>query len=154
MTVPRKRKKLAETAETLKKKIPDQHPKMKVGKAERTSSPHSAKKIDNAFKIMKHIEEDDSSEDMASERKGSVRERKPDSPSFQPKRQGFRFRISLDALIPNKKSLDDDEEDRKSSRISRAPLLDIGVTIPFLWRFPIIGEIAQKVVRNIKTIKL
>jgi len=124
--------------------------KKEAGKAEIISIKNSTKKIDNAFKIMKHIEDDDLPEDETPSRSDSTRERKLGSSSSQSKRQGFRFRISLDALIPDKKSQD---EDLKSAPISRSPLLDIGVTIPFFWRFPIIGEIAQKVVRNIKTIK-
>jgi hypothetical protein len=149
MTVPKKRKKLAETAEGLKKTIPAQH-KKKSGKVVRISTRNSAKKIDNAFEIMKHIDDDDFPADEALEKSDSIRKEKSDSSSSQSKRQGFRFQISLDALIPDKKSQD---EDRKSTPIKKSPLLDIGVTIPFFWRFPIIGEIAQKVVRNIKTIK-
>jgi len=150
MAVPKKRKKLAETAEDLKKSTSNQHKKKKPGKAAKISTKDSAKKIDNAFEIMKHIEDDDFPEDETPSRSDSTRERKLYSPSSKSKQQGFRFRISLDALIPDKKSQD---EDLESAPISRSHLLDIGVTIPFFWRFPIIGGIALKVVRSIKTIK-
>jgi hypothetical protein len=150
MAVPKKRKKLAETSESLKKSIPEQQKTKKARKAERISMKNSTKKIDNAFEIMKHIEDDDFPEDETPSRSDSTRERKLYSSSSKSKQQGFRFRISLDALIPDKKSQD---EDLESAPISRSHLLDIGVTIPFFWRFPIIGGIAQKVVRSIKTIK-
>jgi len=151
MAVPKKRKKLAETAEGLKKRTLNQRKKKKTGKAAKTSTRTSAKKIDNAFKIMKHIENDDDyPADEAIERDASIQDDEPVSSASHSKRQGFRFQISLDALIPNKKSKD---ESRKSSPVSESQLLDIGVTIPFFWKFPIIGGIVQKVVRNIKTIK-
>ena len=151
MTVPKKRNKLAETAEDLKKSTSNQHKKKKPGKAAKISTKNSAKKIDTAFEIMKHIENDDDfSEEEAIERNDSIQKDESVSSSSPSKRQGFRFQISLDALIPDKKSQD---EGRKSALISKSPLLDIEVTIPFFWRFPIIGGIAQKVVRSIKTIK-
>ena len=151
MAVPKKRKKLAETAESLKRSTPNQRKKKKTAKAPKRSTGKSSKKIDAAFEIMEHIDNDDDfSEEESIERNDSIQEDEPVSSSPPSKRQGFRFQISLDALIPDKKSKD---EDRKSSRISKSQLLDIGVTIPFLWRFPIIGGIAKKVVRNIKTIK-
>jgi len=100
---------------------------------------------------MKHIENDDEfPADEAMENNDLLREGRPASSSSSSKRQGFRFQISLDALMPDNRSQDEDHE---SSPVKESPLLDIGVTIPFFWRFPIIGRIAQKVVRNIKTIK-
>lgn len=151
MAVPKKRKKLAEISDDLKKTKPGQRKKKKPGKTAKSSTRHSTKKIDTAFDIMKHIEnEDEFSADVAMEENDLPREGKPASSSSSSKRQGFRFQISLDALMPDNRSQD---EDRESSPVKESPLLDIGVTIPFFWRFPIIGRIAQKVVRNIKTIK-
>jgi hypothetical protein len=139
MAVPRKRKKLAETAEKLKNNNPRPQDRKQTKKVEKTVSRNSSEKIDTAFAIMDHIEEE-----IAAVPTGSAK------PSSTMERLGFRFHISLDAVMPEKRT---GSKDRSLPPANRSSILDIGLTIPFFWKMPIIGDIAQKVIRNIRTLK-
>lgn len=145
MAVPRKRKKLAETAtspETKKpaaKKRPQPSGRKKAVKQTATV----AEQIDTAFAIM------DSIDDKKTENETVVsRETESKRNTITMDRLGFRFHFSLDAVMPDSK--DQSDPDLQPNRSS---LLDIGLTIPFFWKMPIIGGIAQKVIRNIRTFK-
>lgn len=138
MAVPKKRKKLAETSEKLKKKAtPSQQPD-KAQKTVKASTRNSSQKIDQAFEIMDHIERDTAAHTPLKEKKSPL------------ERLGFRFHISLDAVMPEEKHKN---RRQKENPVHKSSILDIGLTIPFFWKMPIIGGIAQKVVQNIKTLK-
>ncbi|MFH2065580.1 MAG: hypothetical protein ABIK15_10315 [Pseudomonadota bacterium] len=149
MAVPRKRKKLAETAENLKKNNPRPQDRKRTKKAEKTLARNSSQKIDTAFEIMDHIEEEPSFDGPFKEKIAAlpVDSAKPGSTM---ERLGFRFHLSLDAVMPEKRT---GSKDRSSPPANRSSILDIGLTIPFFWKMPIIGDIAQKVIRNIRTLK-
>jgi len=65
-------------------------------------------------------------------------------------RLGFRFHVSLDALMPNKQQRN---ADKRKQPVKESAVIDIDLTIPFLWDIPIIGGITQKIFKNFKTIK-
>ncbi len=148
MAVPKKRKKLAETANELKQKGLKSNPKNKPQKTATISARNSSKKIDNAFEIMENIEKETSAEKTSG--KKAIGQRSNSTKSASPlERLGFRFHISLDAVMPEKK----DSKKKSQAPLKKSSILDIGLTIPFFWKMPIIGGIAQKVVQSIKTVK-
>jgi hypothetical protein len=155
MAVPRKRKKLDKTADALKRK-PARKPLAKpAARAEAepasASDKKSDKKIDDAFQIMDHIEDDGNS---ASQGSGNRRPQAKNGrkATRKPRKLGFRFRFSVDAVMPEPGSSKDDTPASKD--IDRSSLVDVGLTIPFIWKVPIIGGIAQKLARSLKTIKI
>jgi hypothetical protein len=150
MAVPRKRKKLDKTSADLKKR--KGKPRAKTRNTGKMASPLSKdpdQKIDKAFEIMDSIDEPSG----PAKRKTPVsrnRELEKVSKEVTPKRQGIRFWISLDAVMPEQKKRHGDQRKKQENQ---SALIDIGLTLPFIWKVPIIGGIAQKVARNIKTIK-
>jgi hypothetical protein len=149
MAVPRKRKKLDETAKELKKKGSTQQHRRHAVKTEEALSRNASKKIDTAFEIMDHIQEETSTHIPSNEESTSRPIDSKRSHSTK-ERTGFRFHISLDAVMPEKKT---DSRNRSPLPINKSSILDIGLTIPFFWKMPIIGRIVQKVIRNMKTVK-
>jgi hypothetical protein len=143
LAVPRKRKKLAETANELKQNGSKSQRQNKPQKTVKISARNSSKKIDNAFEIMEHIEKETSAEKTIGQRSNSTKSASP------LERLGFRFHISLDAVMPEEKG----NRNKTAVPLNKSSILDIGLTIPFFWKMPIIGGIAQKVVQSIKTLK-
>jgi hypothetical protein len=149
MAVPKKRKKLDETAQELKKKSSEPTHRREAGRTEEVLSRNASKKIDSAFEIMDHIQEETSTHIPSDEERTSrpFDSRKNNS---KKERTGFRFHISLDAVMPEKKT---DSRNRSPLPANKSSILDIGLTIPFFWKMPIIGKIVQKVIQNMKTVK-
>jgi len=102
MAVPRKRKKLDETAKELKKKGSSSKHQRHAVKTEEALSRNTSKKIDTAFEIMDHIQEETSTHIPSNEEStsGPMDSKKTRSTK---ERTGFRFHISLDAVMPEKK---------------------------------------------------
>ena len=147
MAVPRRRKKLAETATSshkAKKPAAPKRPQPSRTKKAVKQTASTVEQIDTAFAIMSRIDEKKTENETVVSR-GTVSKRK----AITMDRLGFRFHFSLDAVMPDSK--DQSDPDLQPNRSS---LLDIGLTIPFFWKMPIIGGIAQKVVRNLKTLKI
>lgn len=151
MAVPRKRKKLAEKSEIPAKRIRTRAQKTKPATKKRKVTNASSKKIDDAFTIMTHIEDKKKKAVKRPKITKPVDLEKPSSPKPSSKRFGFRFQVSLGALMPNKARRD--EETRKQP-VKESTVIDIDLTIPFLWDMPIIGGLTQKFFKNFKTIKL
>jgi len=151
MAVPRKRKKLAEQPERQKKRA--RPGSRKQPSAKRKSAGSASKKIDDAFKIMTTIEDKPKRQNNAAKEKPPPPVEEKDASPAKPssKRMGFRFQISLDALMPNKERRF--TETRKKP-VEESQVLDIDLTIPFLWDIPIIGGMTKKFFKNFKTIKL
>lgn len=149
MAVPRKRKKLDETAKELKKKGSTPKRQRHEVKTEEALSRNTSKKIDTAFEIMDHIQEETSTHIPSNEERisGPMDSKKSRS---KKERTGFRFHISLDAVMPEKTT---DSRNRSTLPVNESSILDIGLTIPFFWKMPIIGKIVQKVIQNMKTVK-
>lgn len=151
MAVPRKRKKLAEKPERRVKQIRPASQKQPSSKRKPLKA--SSKKIDEAFKIMTDIE------DKTKRRIRAVKEKTPppvekkdaSPPKPSSKRMGFRFQISLDALMPNKERR---LSETRKKPVKESTVVDIDLTIPFIWDLPIIGGMTQKFFKNFKTIKL
>lgn len=115
------------------------------------ASKDSGKKIDKAFEIMDSIEETgDAGPGDAAAPRGNTRHGGADRQTSSSQRHGIRFRFSLDAVMPEKKESDGEHDPTQKNQ---SALVDIGLTLPFIWKIPIIGGIAQKVARHIKPIK-
>jgi len=151
MAVPRKRKKLAEKSESPAKRVRISAKKPKQTPRKLTLVKASSKKIDDAFKIMTHIEDKKKKIIKTQKVKTPVEQKEPPSPKPSSSKFGFRFQVSLDALMPNKARRD--AETRKQP-VKESTVIDIDLTIPFLWDIPIIGGLTQKFFKNFKTIKL
>jgi hypothetical protein len=150
MAVPRKRKKLAEKPEHQKKRNRPGSQKQPSNKRKAENS--SSKKIDDAFKIMTTIEDKPKRRITTAKEKTltPVEEKEISPPKPSSKRMGFRFQISLDALMPNKERR---LSETRKKPIKESTVVDIDLTIPFIWDLPIIGGMTQKFFKNFKTIK-
>lgn len=149
MAVPRKRKKLDKTAETLKKKPARKRPAKPAARAGTKPATASNKKIDAAFQIMDHIEDHRNSPSRKSAaRRSPATDERTAAPS--PRKLGVRFHFSVDAVMPEPGPDDNTPADPTSNRSS---LVDVGLTLPFIWKVPVIGGIAQKIARSLITIK-
>ena len=150
MAVPKKRKKLAEKSESLKKTVRIRTQKTNQKPTKYKAIKKSSEKIDEAFEIMAHID------DKGGKAPETPKTTKPDSPEKPSRskpasnRLGFRFHVSLDALMPNKPQRD---AEKRKHPVKESAVIDIDLTIPFRWNMPIIGGITQKIFKNFKTIK-
>ncbi len=150
MAVPKKRKKLIEKSENLKKTVRARSQKSNQKPLKLKAIKKSSEKIDEAFEIMTHIENKNEKAAKAPKITKPVDQKKPSHPKPPSDRLGFRFHVSLDALMPNKPQRN---ADKKKQPVKESPVIDIDLTIPFLWDMPIIGGITQKIFKNFKTIK-
>jgi len=150
MAVPKKRKKLAEKSESRKSTVRTRSQKSNQEPTMHQAIKKSSEKIDEAFEIMTHI---DNKGERAAKAPKITKPDSPEKPSrFKPasNRLGFRFHVSLDALMPNKAQRN---ADKRKQPVKESAVIDIDLTIPFLWDIPIIGDITQKIFKNFKTIK-
>ncbi len=92
-------------------------------------------RLDRAFEIMERIEAPEVQE--------------PEMPILEPSRkrmekeirEGFRWHISLEALMPHQSDFDNAPD------VGTKPLFDVGFTVPFFWGVPIVGSLTQKYLR-------
>ena len=150
MAVPKKRKKLGEKSESLKKPVRIRSQKTNQKPTKHTALKKSSEKIDEAFEIMTHIENKKEKTAKAPKVTKPAALEKPSRSKPSSDRLGFRFQVSLDALMPNKARRN---VDKRKQPVKESPVIDIDLTIPFLWDIPIIGGITQKIFKNFKTIK-
>ncbi len=99
------------------------------------------KKVDRAFEVVEGLEGKGSKGSTPKNSKTNKTEKKPAG------RSGLRFKFSMDALVS--------ESDSRTSRDKKlrpgaSKLLNIDFTVPYIWRIPIFGKTALKVVRRIQ----
>lgn len=150
MAIPKKRKKLAEKTERQTKAADSRSSRASRRAPQSRTLRTSSKKIDGAFDLMSHIEDGDETAAETKRRKQPDSLKKPSSAKSDADRLGFRFHVSLDALMPNKARRN---VDKRKQPVEESHVVDIHLTIPFLWDIPIIGELSQKIFKNFKTIK-
>ncbi len=100
------------------------------------------KKVERAFEVIENLEKTSGKGDFrktSDTRKHAGSKRKNES--------GIRIRISLDALISEKDTEDCREKDLHPGK---ANLLDLGFTVPYIWKIPVIGTLALKIVKHLQ----
>lgn len=107
-----------------------------------TVSKINEKKIDRAFEVVERLEkkEKDQTPDACAELK------KPKK-SVPAKRSGLQFRFSMDALISDQDTRATPSGDL---RPGESNLLNFKITLPYVWKIPVIGKTALKVVRYLQ----
>lgn len=107
-----------------------------------TVSKINDKKIDRAFEVVERLEKKEKDQAPLSET-GSKKSKK----SGSAKRSGLQFRFSMDALIS-------DQDTRASQSRDLLPgesnLVNFKITLPHVWKIPVIGKTALKIVRYLQ----
>ncbi len=104
-----------------------------------------AAKLDQAFEIVEHMENKTDDTETSSENTEPMRE------SMDKKaRPGFRWRISLEAVVPEDAPA---KPRNKEKSFETAPILNFDVTVPFLWRAPVIGTATKKCIAFLKNFR-
>jgi len=101
------------------------------------------RKVERAFRVIEQLEE--------KEKKHEPKALPPDEDTEIEKRNkksGLQIRFSLDALISDKDSKKSKEKDL---RAGESNLLNFKITVPFIWRLPVIGKTALKIINRIQT---
>ena len=100
------------------------------------------KKVERAFEVIENLERTSQKGDAhksRDHRKHGIKKGKEES--------GIRIRISLDALISEK---DTETSREKDLHAGKSNLLDIGFTVPYIWKIPIIGSTVLKIVKHLQ----
>ena len=100
------------------------------------------KKVERAFEVIENLEKTSKkggAPSHAEQRKTGGKKGKEES--------GIRIHLSLDALISEKDTQTSQERDL---RAGKSNLLDIRFTVPYIWKIPVIGKTALKIIRHIQ----
>ena len=100
------------------------------------------KKVERAFEVIENLERTSRKGDShktSDQKKQGVKKGKEES--------GIRIRISLDALISEK---DTETSPEKDLHAGKSNLLDIGFTVPYIWKIPVIGPTVLKIVKHLQ----
>lgn len=101
------------------------------------------KKVDRAFEVIEGLEKSEKKDDSA--KKSNHKKSAGDSKG---KRSGLQIKFSLDALISER---DTQTTNAKNLRPGASNLLNVDFTVPYIWRIPVIGKTALKVVKYLQT---
>ncbi|MDA8403935.1 MAG: hypothetical protein M0Z56_07030 [Desulfobacteraceae bacterium] len=100
------------------------------------------KKVDRAFEVIEGLEKSEKKETSA---------KKPDHKKAgrdgKGKRSGLQIKFSLDALISER---DTQASPEKDLRPGASNLLNFDFTVPYVWRIPVIGKTALRVVKYLQ----
>jgi hypothetical protein len=100
------------------------------------------RKVERAFEVIENLERSSQKGDShktSDHKKQGMKKGKEES--------GIRIRFSLDALISEKDTETSQEQDL---RAGKSNLLDIGFTIPYIWKIPVIGSTVLKIVKHLQ----
>lgn len=100
-------------------------------------------KVDRAFEVIERLENDEKK--RAAAKAGKTETPGEKSPA---KRSGLQFRFSMDALVSDKDKRGFRDDDFRSGESN---LLNFKITVPYIWRIPVIGPTALKLVRRIQS---
>jgi hypothetical protein len=137
MPVPRERKKLDRSA-AAKNTVMARPVEQAIPTAPASNlKTRSLQKLDKAFEIMEQVPYRESGATEAA--------------SPQSQRLGFRWKISLEAVLP-----EDTNADSKgpASNPDRTTLLNLGFTVPFFWGWPIVDEITKNFLKYFKPYRI
>jgi hypothetical protein len=96
-------------------------------------------KVDRAFAVVDRLEEN--AKRVADSEETGVSETK------QAKRSGLQFRFSMDALISDQDTRSAREDNLRSGESN---LLNFKITLPHIWKIPVIGKTALKIIKRIQ----
>ena len=103
----------------------------------------NATKVDRAFEVVDRLEKN---EKKAASQKGSTQ--KASGKKQTGKRSGLQFRFSMDALISDQDTRSAEEDDL---RAGESNLLNFKIMLPHIWKIPVIGKTALKIIKRIQT---
>jgi hypothetical protein len=101
------------------------------------------KKVDRAFEVIDRLEKKEKKKAPA--QKSS---KQANSAECNGKRSGLQIRFALDALISDQDSRSSSE---KNLHAGESNLLNFKITLPYIWKIPVIGKAALKIVKRIQT---
>jgi CRISPR/Cas system CMR subunit Cmr6 (Cas7 group RAMP superfamily) len=96
-------------------------------------------KVDRAFAVVDRLEKNAKQVADSVESSESGKKRK---------RSGLQFRFSMDALISDQDTRSARENNLRSGESN---LLNFKITLPHIWKIPVIGKTALKIIRRIQT---
>jgi hypothetical protein len=100
------------------------------------------KKVDRAFEVIEGMEQSEKKGDSA----GKSTHKKAGGDS-KGKRSGLQIKFSMDALISEQ---DTHTTHAKNLRPGASNLLNFDFTVPYIWRIPVLGKTALKVVKYLQ----
>ncbi len=103
------------------------------------------KKVERAFEVIEKLEKSDKTKNDDRE---SARKKTADRKEVE--KSGIRIHFGLDALVSESDTRKAGEKDLMPGK---ANLLDIRFTVPYIWRIPVIGRVALKIVKQFQTEK-
>ncbi len=104
------------------------------------STKKNVTKIDRAFEVVDRLEEN--AKRMADSAEAPFSGNEPVR-----KRSGLQFRFSMDALISDQ---DTQAAKEKNLRSGESNLLNFKITLPYIWKIPVIGKTALKIIKRIQ----
>jgi len=104
------------------------------------STKKNATKIDRAFEVVDRLEKN--AERMAESVNTAVSGKMKSH-----KRSGLQFRFSMDALISDQDTRAASEKDLRSGESN---LLNFKITLPHIWKIPVFGKTALKIIKRIQ----
>ncbi len=96
------------------------------------------KKVDRAFEVIDRLEKSE-------KRPGSASKANPGHRPRLSSKSGLRINLSLDALIS-----ENDSRTEKELHPGKSNLLDIHLTVPYVWKIPIFGKTALKIIKRLQ----
>ena len=100
------------------------------------------KKVDRAFEVIEGLEKSEKKETSAKKQ-----DHKKAGRDSKGKRSGLQIKFSLDALISER---DTQTSPEKDLRPGASNLLNFDFTVPYVWRIPVIGKTALRVVKYLQ----
>jgi len=97
------------------------------------------KKVDRAFEVIEGLEKSEKKGD--SNDKSTQKQADGDSKG---KRSGLQIKFSMDALISEQ------DTHARNLRPGASNLLNVDFTVPYIWRIPVLGKTALKVVKYLQ----
>ena len=107
-----------------------------------TTSNLRDKKVDRAFEVIEGLEKSEKKDHSA--KKSNHKKATGDSKG---KRSGLQIKFSLDALISERDTRTTNEKDL---RPGASNLLNVDFTVPYIWRIPVVGKTALKIVKYLQ----
>ncbi len=100
-------------------------------------------KVDQAFEVVDRLEKNEKK--MAASAGAAV---SGSGKKQTGKRSGLQFRFSMDALISDQDTRSAKEDDLHAGESN---LLNFKITLPHIWKIPVIGKTALKIIKRIQS---
>ncbi|RJP43661.1 MAG: hypothetical protein C4548_06870 [Desulfobacteraceae bacterium] len=103
------------------------------------------KKVERAFEVIEKLEKSDNARNVGAE---SAKKKTADRKDHN--KSGLRIHFAMDALVSENDTRQAGEKDLQSGS---SKLIDIRFTVPYIWRIPVIGKTALKIVKHLQAEK-